>query len=65
MPEPQDPALAGDRTGLTARLTEGELRKAVLILERAGRAEIAFRIDPPAGMDGMDHSRMGHGDHDG
>lgn len=52
--------------GLTGTLTEGEMHKATLIFERAGRVEIEFRIDPPAGMgdghDGMDHSQMGHSD---
>jgi copper(I)-binding protein len=58
--------------GLNGSLTEGELHKATLIFERAGRVEIEFQIDPPAGtgeaMDhsGMDHSGMNHdagGDH--
>jgi periplasmic copper chaperone A len=48
--------------GLTVPLTEGELHKATLIFERAGRVEIEFQVDPPAGMgaghDGMDHSKM-------
>jgi hypothetical protein len=37
------------------------MHKATLIFERAGRVEIEFQIDPPAGMGGMDHSKMGHG----
>jgi hypothetical protein len=47
--------------GLSGPLTEGELHKAVLIFERAGRVEIEFQIDPPAGMGGADHSKMDHG----
>ena len=50
--------------GLTGTLLAGEMHKATLIFERAGRVEIEFMIDPPAGMGagevGMDHSRMGH-----
>lgn len=46
--------------GLTGPLTEGELHKAVLVFERAGRVEIEFMIDPPAGMGEMDHSKMDH-----
>lgn len=46
--------------GLTGPLTEGELHKAVLIFERAGRVEVEFMIDPPTGQDGMDHSTMDH-----
>jgi copper(I)-binding protein len=53
--------------GLTAPLSEGEMHKAVLIFERAGRVEVEFQIDPPIGQGGghdamkMDHSKMGHG----
>jgi periplasmic copper chaperone A len=47
--------------GLTGPLKEGEMHKAVLIFEKAGRVEIEFMIDPPAGMGEMDHSKMGHG----
>jgi periplasmic copper chaperone A len=48
--------------GLTGTLTEGEMHKAALIFERAGRVEIEFMIDPPAGQgEGMDHSKMDHG----
>jgi periplasmic copper chaperone A len=47
--------------GLTGPLMEGEMHKAVLIFERAGRVEIEFMIDPPAGMGKMDHSKMDHG----
>jgi periplasmic copper chaperone A len=36
--------------GLTGPLTEGEMHKATLIFERAGRVEITFQIDPPAGQ---------------
>jgi periplasmic copper chaperone A len=49
--------------GLTGTLTEGEMRKATLIFEKAGRVEIEFMIDPPAGqgsMDATDHSDMDH-----
>ena len=47
--------------GLIGPLIEGELHKAVLIFERAGRVEIEFQIDPPVGMGKMDHSKMDHG----
>jgi copper(I)-binding protein len=49
--------------GLTGTLTEGEMHKAVLIFEKAGRVEIEFQIDPPTGegQGGMDHSTMEHG----
>ena len=51
--------------GLNGTLTEGGMHKATLIFERAGRVEVEFMIDPPAGEgDGhgaMDHSAMGHG----
>lgn len=49
--------------GLTGPLTEGEMHKAVLIFEKAGRVEIEFEIDAPMGMgemDHMDHSTMDH-----
>lgn len=46
--------------GLTGPLMEGELHKATLIFERAGRVEIEFQIDPPMGMGEMDHSKMDH-----
>jgi copper(I)-binding protein len=47
--------------GLKGPLTEGEMHKAVLIFERAGRVEIEFMIDPPMGKgDGQDHSKMDH-----
>lgn len=47
--------------GLTGPLTEGELHKATLIFERAGRLEIEFMIDPPTGQGaGHDHSKMDH-----
>jgi periplasmic copper chaperone A len=46
--------------GLTGPLLEGEMRKAVLVFEKAGRVEVEFEIDPPAGM-GADHSTMDHG----
>lgn len=50
--------------GLTGKLTEGEMHKATLVFERAGRVEIEFMIEPPMGegMGEMDHSMM---DHDG
>jgi copper(I)-binding protein len=51
--------------GLTGPLTEGELHKAVLIFERAGRVEVEFHVDPPIGQGGghgaADHSTMNHG----
>ena len=47
--------------GLTGPLTEGEMHKAVLIFEKAGRVEIEFMIDPPMAAGGMDHSTMDHG----
>jgi copper(I)-binding protein len=47
--------------GLTGTLTEGEMHKAVLIFEKAGRVEIEFMIDPPAGMGDM--GDMGHSAH--
>ncbi len=50
--------------GLTTPLTEGEMHKATLVFERAGRVEIEFMIDPPTGQGGghdtMDHSGMDH-----
>jgi copper(I)-binding protein len=46
--------------GLTGPLKEGELHKATLIFERAGRVDIEFQVDPPAGMGEMDHSTMDH-----
>ncbi|WP_128514206.1 copper chaperone PCu(A)C [Tabrizicola thermarum] len=51
--------------GLKGPLTEGEMHKAVLIFERAGRVEVEFQIDAPMGQGqghgAMDHSKMGHG----
>jgi periplasmic copper chaperone A len=49
--------------GLKGPLVEGEMHKATLIFERAGRVEIEFMVDPPMGemMKGTDHSKMGHG----
>jgi len=46
--------------GLSRTLTEGEMRKATLIFERAGRVEVEFQIDPPVGAGTMDHSKMDH-----
>jgi hypothetical protein len=46
--------------GLTAQLNEGEMHKAVLIFEKAGRIEIEFMIEPPTGMGEVDHSTMDH-----
>ena len=48
--------------GLTGRLTEGEMQKATLIFEKAGRVEVEFMIDPPAGQGEMDQSKMDHSD---
>lgn len=47
--------------GLTGPLVEGEMKKATLIFEHAGRVEVEFMVDPPMGegMEGMDHSKMG------
>lgn len=47
--------------GLNGALTEGEVRKATLVFEKAGRVEIEFQVDPPTGQGNMDHSKMGHG----
>lgn len=47
--------------GLTGPLVEGEMKKATLIFEHAGRVEIEFMIDPPMGEGEMDHSKMGTG----
>ncbi|WP_149588218.1 copper chaperone PCu(A)C [Tabrizicola flagellatus] len=52
--------------GLKENLTEGEMRKATLIFEKAGPVEVEFQIEAPMGMgdmgqSGMDHSQMGHG----
>lgn len=47
--------------GLKGKLVEGEMHKATLIFERAGRVEIEFMIDPPMGKGETDHSKMGHG----
>lgn len=49
--------------GLNGALTEGEMHKATLIFEKAGRVEVEFQIDPPMGQGGtgeMDHSTMSH-----
>lgn len=48
--------------GLTGPLAEGEMHKATLVFETAGRVEIEFMVDPPVGQGGavMDHSAMGH-----
>lgn len=46
--------------GLTGTLTEGEMRKATLVFERAGRVGVEFMIDPPVGEGEMDHSKMDH-----
>jgi hypothetical protein len=48
--------------GLKAALTEGEIHKGVLVFEKAGRVDIEFQIDPPAGQAAAtDHSAMDHG----
>jgi hypothetical protein len=49
--------------GLTGPLTEGELHKATLVFEKAGRVEVEFSIDPPTGQGGShgDHGHMDHG----
>ena len=46
--------------GLSGPLTEGEMHKATLIFEKAGRVDIEFQVDPPMVMGGMDHSNMDH-----
>ncbi len=47
--------------GLTAPLTEGDMHKATLIFEKAGRVEVEFSVDAPTGQGkGMDHSTMDH-----
>jgi periplasmic copper chaperone A len=47
--------------GLAGPLTEGELHKATLIFEKAGRVEVEFSVDPATGQGGqMDHSTMDH-----
>ncbi|NJS39183.1 MAG: copper chaperone PCu(A)C [Rhodobacteraceae bacterium] len=47
--------------GLSAPLTEGDLHKATLIFEKAGRVEVEFSVDAPTGQgDGHDHSTMDH-----
>lgn len=46
--------------GLKEPLVEGEMVKATLIFEKAGRVEIEFMIDPP-GEGGHDHSAMADG----
>ncbi|MFM7336249.1 MAG: copper uptake system-associated protein [Tabrizicola sp.] len=46
--------------GLKMKLVEGEMHKATLIFERAGRVEVEFMVDPPTGEGEMDHSKMDH-----
>lgn len=46
--------------GLNGTLTEGDMKKATLIFERAGRVEVEFMVDPPMGEGEMDHSKMDH-----
>ena len=46
--------------GLAGPLTEGEMHKATLIFEKAGRVEIEFQVDPPVGEGELDHSKMDH-----
>ena len=47
--------------GLKGSLAEGELHKATLIFEKAGRIEVEFMIDPPMGEgETEDHSTMDH-----
>jgi periplasmic copper chaperone A len=47
--------------GLNGPLMEGEMQPATLIFEKAGRVEIDFMIEAPAGMGTeMDHSKMDH-----
>ncbi len=49
--------------GLTGPLTEGELHKATLIFESAGRVQVEFSIDAPTGQ-GTGHDAMDHSAHD-
>ncbi|NGM44459.1 copper chaperone PCu(A)C [Rhodobacter sp. SGA-6-6] len=46
--------------GLTGPLTEGDMVKATLVFEHAGKVEMEFMVDPPGGED---HSKMDHSDH--
>lgn len=46
--------------GLTGSLREGEFHKATLIFEKAGRVEIEFQVDPPAGQGGGQDGGQGH-----
>jgi hypothetical protein len=48
--------------GLTGPVTKGDMIPATLIFQTAGRVEVEFSIDAPAGMDHsqMDHSAAGH-----
>lgn len=43
--------------GLTGTLTEGDMVKATLTFEHAGKVEMEFMVDPPGGED---HSKMDH-----
>lgn len=43
--------------GLTGTLTEGDMVKATLVFEHAGKVEMEFMVDPPGGED---HSKMDH-----
>ncbi|TAG15780.1 MAG: copper chaperone PCu(A)C, partial [Rhodobacterales bacterium] len=53
--------------GLATPLIEGEMHKATLIFEKAGRVEVEFSVDAPTGQGAtmdhstMDHSSMNHG----
>jgi len=42
--------------GLKTPLVEGQLVKGALIFEKAGKVEIEFMVDPPAGAAGDTHS---------
>ena len=48
--------------GLTGPVTEGDMIPATLVFETAGRVEVEFSVDAPAGMDHsqMDHIAAGH-----
>jgi copper(I)-binding protein len=48
--------------GLTGPVTKGDMVPATLIFETAGRVEVEFSVDAPAGMDHsqMDHTAAGH-----
>jgi copper(I)-binding protein len=48
--------------GLTGPVTEGDMIPATLVFETAGRVEVEFSVDAPAGMEHsqIDHTAAGH-----